>query len=274
MERYLSVSEMAELHNISRQTLIYYDKIGLFSPEKIDENGYRNYSTYQIPFLREICYLKSVGVKLEEIKNHIKNRNLNTAISLLDYHREYIKREIEKLNALHEAIEDRLQIYQHVDQSKDELYQPVIEDFPKRRILFFPLKCPIQKEDLHLAIMQGWSTLAKHSILPSAGFGTMITQSSVASGHLLNGAGAFVNLTMNAPEMDNEIILPAGKYVCMFKYGMPYETSYLQKLVEWIADNGYRITGDILDVCILDTTFYNENTDVDFCQLQIPVEKI
>jgi len=45
MERYLSISQMAELHDVSRQTLIYYDKIGLFKPMHIDVNDYRFYNS-------------------------------------------------------------------------------------------------------------------------------------------------------------------------------------------------------------------------------------
>lgn len=50
MERYFSISEMASIHGVSRQTLIYYDKIELFQPVHIDENGYRFYAAEQIPF--------------------------------------------------------------------------------------------------------------------------------------------------------------------------------------------------------------------------------
>lgn len=35
----ITISEMAKLHGISRQTLIYYDKIGLFKPESVDSNN-------------------------------------------------------------------------------------------------------------------------------------------------------------------------------------------------------------------------------------------
>jgi len=41
-ERYLTISEMSEIHNITRQTLLYYDKIDLFKPIMVDENGYRS----------------------------------------------------------------------------------------------------------------------------------------------------------------------------------------------------------------------------------------
>ena len=59
----LTISEMAYIHGITRTTLIYYDKIGLFQPETVDENGYRYYSPTQIPMLREICFLRSIGIK-------------------------------------------------------------------------------------------------------------------------------------------------------------------------------------------------------------------
>lgn len=41
-----------------------------------------------------------------------------------------------------------------------------------------------------------------------------------------------------------------------------------------ISENHYRIIGDVVDACLLDTTFYENDSSVDFCQLQIPIEKI
>lgn len=61
MSTYISISEMAKLHGITRQTLIHYDSIDLFKPAKVDTNGYRYYCKHQIPYLREICFLKSRG---------------------------------------------------------------------------------------------------------------------------------------------------------------------------------------------------------------------
>ncbi len=44
-----AISEMASLFNVSRQTLIYYDKIGLFKPAVVNEKGYRFYSPHSDP---------------------------------------------------------------------------------------------------------------------------------------------------------------------------------------------------------------------------------
>ena len=59
--------------------------------------------------------------------------------------------------------------------------------------------------------------------------------------------------------------------MCMYKYGMPYDTEHLEKLMQWLAKNNYELAGDIIDVCLLDTTFYKQETGVDFCMLQAPV---
>lgn len=265
---------MAKIHNVSRQALIYYDKINLFKPIMVDENGYRHYSFNQIPFLREICYLKSVGIKLEDIKNHIENRNLTTAISLLQFHKDYINEEIRKLLITLDSIENRLAIYEKVKDKSQELYLPVIEHFPERRIIFIQYENKICKEELHVTMMKAWNILETNGIIPSSRFGTVILKNSLFKSEILEGAGVYIELNndIDYSGIKNIKVLPEGKYVCMYKYGMPYQTKFLNILLDWISRNGYTITGDVIDECVLDTTFYKDSTDVDFCQLQIPIE--
>lgn len=274
MKKFLSISEMAELHNISRQTLIYYDKIELFKPDHVDEHGYRYYTPYQIPFLREICFLKAIGIKLEDIKDHIKDRDLNTAISLLEYHKEYINKEIDKLLAARDSIEDRLNTYLNASKYKEELYRPTIEEFRERKAVFYQYKNQICKQELHLTIMHAWGKLINHDIIPSGRFGTIIMKDELEKDNIFKGSGGFIEIPTEIADIKNIITLPAGDYVCMYKYGMPYDTEALYDLIEWIKDNNYKIAGNIVDVCALDTTFYEYDTKVDFCQIQIPVEKI
>lgn len=72
MNSFFSIGELSKLQNISRQTLIYYDKIGLFCPAYTDPgNGYRYYSASQLDYLDTILILKQIGFSLEEIKAHM-----------------------------------------------------------------------------------------------------------------------------------------------------------------------------------------------------------
>ena len=44
---YFTIGEFAQLFGISKQTLFYYEKNNIFSPELIETNGYRYYSLEQ-----------------------------------------------------------------------------------------------------------------------------------------------------------------------------------------------------------------------------------
>ena len=47
MDIKFTVGELAKLHNLSKQTLIFYDKIGLFKPKIIDSNNNYRYYTFR-----------------------------------------------------------------------------------------------------------------------------------------------------------------------------------------------------------------------------------
>ena len=84
MATLFTVGEMAKLSNISKQTLIFYDRKGVFSPNYVDpDNGYRYYSADQLELLDNILILKEMGLSLEEIKSFMENRSVELALSLM-----------------------------------------------------------------------------------------------------------------------------------------------------------------------------------------------
>lgn len=273
VEGYLSISKMAELHQISRQTLIYYDKIGIFKPVYIDDKGYRHYSPNQIPYLREICFLKSLGVRLEEIKENIENRDLHSVISLLRDQKDKIDKEIRNLHITREFLQQKLTIYSKIEEFEENLYKPYIQEFLIREVVFVPFEKELNKQELHFTLMKAWNIILSHDLLPSKGFGSIIWKNGLEENQLYKGAGSFVALPYTGLRVENKIILPSGDYVCMYKYGMPYEEKHIYTLIEWIHENNYEITGDIIDYCLLDTTFYGDKNSVDLCQIQIPIKK-
>mgnify|MGYP002771604148 FL=1 len=75
MHQLFSIDEFSILQNISRQTLIFYNIIGLFCPAYINpNNGYRYYNAYQSDELDSICIMKRIGFSLEVIKSRIEHR--------------------------------------------------------------------------------------------------------------------------------------------------------------------------------------------------------
>ena len=73
-ERYIKTGEFAKLVGVTKHTLFYYDKIGLFSPEIKLENGYRFYSFDQLDVFDVIQTLRELDVSLEEIAEVVSKR--------------------------------------------------------------------------------------------------------------------------------------------------------------------------------------------------------
>ena len=70
MDELFSIGELSHYQNISKQTLIFYDKTGLFKPAYVDpQNGYRYYSAAQLDELDTILILKKSGLSLQKSGN-------------------------------------------------------------------------------------------------------------------------------------------------------------------------------------------------------------
>ena len=72
---YFSVSELAALGNVSRQTILYYDKHNLLKPNFIDSNGYRYYHFKEYLILEIILNFRKLGMSVDEIKAYINEKN-------------------------------------------------------------------------------------------------------------------------------------------------------------------------------------------------------
>lgn len=79
-----TAGELANLFGISKQTLLYYDKINLLSPNYISENGYRHYSIQQYLDLEIIVNLRSLNISISDIKDFLKDRNRDKFFNLLN----------------------------------------------------------------------------------------------------------------------------------------------------------------------------------------------
>ena len=157
MTTYISISEMAKLHGITRQTLIHYDNIDLFKPAKVGANGYRYYCKHQIPYLREICFLKSLGISLKDIQQHFQERTPENEMYLLEKQKQYIMNQIAKLNTLREYLNQRIDLYEEaVDAGMMRMSLPFVRYIDVRQAIFKEWLQPIDKDNLHTTLMDLW----------------------------------------------------------------------------------------------------------------------
>lgn len=101
----MTTHEVETLLNITKQTLLYYEKENFIHPQR-DENNYRNYSTKDIEQLRFIIILRSLTISIDEIKQ-ILNQQLSIR-ECLETKQAFLKVSKEKLDTLTTKIEDYL----------------------------------------------------------------------------------------------------------------------------------------------------------------------
>lgn len=101
MDNLFSIGELSKYQNISKQTLIFYDKIGLFRPAYVNpDNGYRYYSSNQIDYLDTILIMKKIGFSLSEIREHMRNYNIDSSLITLKKQLTVIERRIHELRLI------------------------------------------------------------------------------------------------------------------------------------------------------------------------------
>lgn len=101
---YLTISGFSKISEVSRKALIFYDNIGLFSPEYTGENGYRYYSHEQIYIISVINILKELGMPLDKIKTYMQTPSPSEAVWLLENQEEILSQKIDRLRRIQDLL--------------------------------------------------------------------------------------------------------------------------------------------------------------------------
>ena len=110
MNRY-RISEVAELTNLSMDTLRYYEKIGLVPTPIKNNRGYKEYTDSEVQYIKFITYLKRTEMPLSNIKEYIdfyNQKNFDECYQLLKNHASTIEEQIEERKKVLETIRYKL----------------------------------------------------------------------------------------------------------------------------------------------------------------------
>lgn len=256
-----AISEMASLFNVSRQTLIYYDKIGLFKPAVVNEKGYRFYSPTQIPLMRLICMLRDLGLELDEIDRLASTFDISEMTDHLRSRVQALDEQIAGLKAERASVQERLSFYDEAVYWREREGKPELKQFERRFVVFeeFPGDIERGRSMLHPTLMRAILRMrALTGTRPMRGWGAMLRREALHSDDPIAGAGSFA-------------VLPEGTYLCMSRWGMPYEPEGIRAIVACMDEHALQPVGNAFDFCYLDTTSYDESHQEDFCCIQIPV---
>ena len=276
MDGMYTISEMANIFGVSRQTLIYYDKIGLFGPAEVNEKGYRFYSPTQIPLMRLICMLRDLGVDLDEITRLTSSYDVAEMARKLQERVSELDDQIAELEKERNSVQERLSFYSDVSYWKARQGVPTLKAFPDRYVIVepFPGDVTIDRSVLHPTLMRAVARLRETmGARPMRGWGTMLQRSYFHSDNPILGAGPFAVVPegVKPEKLAQAQRLPEGIYLCISRWGMPYDPKGIREAVSYLDAHNLTPMGNAYDFCYMDATSYNEEHQEGFCCIQIPV---
>lgn len=100
MREYYKIGEISRIFNIEIPTLRYYDEIGIFKPDKVDEKtGYRYYHLNQFSRIAQIITYRQLDIPIKTLKERLYNNSPENILEFMDETETKLKehiREIEK----------------------------------------------------------------------------------------------------------------------------------------------------------------------------------
>lgn len=110
-----SISEAAELLEVSPHTLRYYEKEGIIVPDR-QSNGIRSYHEDHVLWLKFVIKLRETQMPISDIKQYTKlfqagDRTAVERLAILENHQKNIQQQLETLHATNEMLETKIDNY-------------------------------------------------------------------------------------------------------------------------------------------------------------------
>ncbi|GGE34879.1 MerR family transcriptional regulator [Pullulanibacillus camelliae] len=114
----LRISEVAEMTQLSMDTLRYYEKIGLIPIPKKNSRGYKEYTDAELRYITFIINLKRTDMPLASIKAYIDAYNQNEiteCYQLLETHAKDVEKQIAERQSILQTIQYKLDHFKEID---------------------------------------------------------------------------------------------------------------------------------------------------------------
>jgi len=103
----LTVNQLGKKYNLSRSTLLYYDKIGLLKPSARSESNYRLYSSGDLEKMQKIATYREAGLSLGSIAEVLNSDNTKST-NILEQRLHNLNSEMSKLRQQQQLIVELL----------------------------------------------------------------------------------------------------------------------------------------------------------------------
>ncbi|UOQ45781.1 MerR family transcriptional regulator [Halobacillus salinarum] len=123
-----SIGEFANIVSVTTSTLRYYEKEGLLTPQR-DENNLRKFTDSDIGWVKFLLHLKNSGMSMTELKQYtqwreIGDETLKERKELLEKRKQLVEEEMESLQKNLDVLNRKIEFYE--DRLKGHKYEFVL----------------------------------------------------------------------------------------------------------------------------------------------------
>ncbi len=269
----ISIGKMAELNQVSEQTLRLYDKIGLLKPQVINQKtGYRYYTIGQSATLDMIQYYKHMGFSLKQIQEELAN--IDSMQQNLKKRYNEIEAEIKRLELCKRSIQRSMDNYNRY-LTMPRVGEVFLEYFPSRKIIVYNtgyniLDYDYKHYEYNLRLLKNHLLNINFPMVYFCNAGTIIRKQHLSSSHL-HSDEIFLLTDEASSDYASVEVIPQGSYLSMCCSGFTNEKDYATALLAEVSRRNYRIDGDYFCEVISEYSTNNEQERQFFYKIQVKV---
>lgn len=242
---YYTAGELADLFNLPKQTLLYYDKMGILSPEFISDNNYRHYSLKQYLILEVIVNMRKLGIPLTQIKNYLQDRSEANFTKLLQNK----EQECLEIIAHNKKILDDIQIaYRQLKKLRESRLDQITVTFrPAKNFFLSPIAPSISGNEVIAILAKHNLTVFSKKHFKERAVGWILPKDDFVRGVHGKVAAFFSTLNPGYHDLENIYTRPDGLYMTMrFKGTVRSNIKNLsQKFNDYMRRNNLRPVDDV-----------------------------
>ncbi len=262
----------SKINKVTIKTLRYYDEAGLLKPAHVDnENGYRYYTSEQLPDLHRIIALRQMGFSIDEISAILSGRDVAGVF-------EERRRELE--SAIDESRQQLSRIEHYLERIKEDFsmsYQAILKELPE--VIVYSRRMVIPNYDAYFELIP---QIGEEMKLSNPETKCLVPEYCFIMYHDGEYREKDIDVeyceAVTAYGKDTDTIkfkkidwVPSA--ACVYHKG-PYSTlgNAYAFLFKWISDNGY-VASDIPRESYIDGIWNKEDENDWLTELQVPVVK-
>lgn len=255
---YFTTGEFARICGVRKQTLFYYDSIGIFSPEIVGDNGYRYYSYTQVETFAVLTMFKELRVPLKDIKNLMENRSPEALIKMLEEKDAEIDKKIERLRVAKTYVHDKIAV------TREGMNAPVgeivFEDLPDEYMVTTDYAGIDDDKAVEKAVSEHFNFCQSLGIQSAYAMGGIIPRDSVTEdGYRYSQFYTIVSPEALTPQSSKEAFIDSGgHYIAMYDdHGYENVSKMCLKIIDYAKEHGLALDDCFYEDVILDDLSVN-----------------